>query len=438
MSNPFDDGNEHAEADETTPLSGKKKVDEVSLWNNPNLNVSVTYLLAMGICGLVLVALGATLDDITDNFGKDSTDVGTVFIARGAGAIFGAIGSSVVFAKFEGNKVICVSLVGVAAVMATLPFCNTEAFLHILFFILGFFTSITDTGCQIMTRKVHGKKAGPWLGANTVAFGISGCIVPLLQIMAHNVIVQCMVYTALVLGVAIRAIAGPNPEQYGRIKPPKNARGGDNTPLHFKVEFVISFMVFCLVGGKVAATAFLEKFVSDTDVVADHNKASLLLVMWLLIAVGRFAGILDQTQVTNRTLPIHLGLLLFLGGISVFFVLAYPHSPSAIWTGIALYGLWNGPCVGYCYDWNNRLTYPTEKSMAIVMFGLNLGASLVPYIVAFAWNHSDMGPYALPYVMMSTMLIPLPFLVISSSLSYDPAITAQLQDGSDRKSLSPL
>jgi hypothetical protein len=61
-------------------------------------------------------------------------------------------------------------------------------------------------------------------------------------------------------------------------------------------------------------------------------------------------------------------------------ILWFPDSGECLWIGVAFYGLFNGPCVGYCYDLNNRITYPTEKSMSIVMFGLNFGASLVPYI----------------------------------------------------------
>jgi hypothetical protein len=49
--------------------------------------------------------------------------------------------------------------------------------LHVLFAGLGFGTAVTDTGCQIMTRKAHGKRAGPWLGGNTVTFGVAGALV---------------------------------------------------------------------------------------------------------------------------------------------------------------------------------------------------------------------------------------------------------------------
>ena len=44
---------------------------------------------SMGICAIVLVALGATLSDIARQCGTKATAVGTVFLARGAGATQG-------------------------------------------------------------------------------------------------------------------------------------------------------------------------------------------------------------------------------------------------------------------------------------------------------------------------------------------------------------
>jgi hypothetical protein len=71
--------------------------------------------------------------------------------------------------------------------------------------------------------------------------------------------------------------------------------------------------------------------------------------------------------------------------------------------GVAFYDLFNGPCVGYCYDLNNRITYPSEDSMAIVMFGLNFGASLVPYITALTWERGG-GPESLMIAIFINVL----------------------------------
>ena len=49
------------------------------------------YMCAMGVCGVVLTAIGSTLDSLASDCGTTSLKVGTVFLARGAGAITGAL-----------------------------------------------------------------------------------------------------------------------------------------------------------------------------------------------------------------------------------------------------------------------------------------------------------------------------------------------------------
>lgn len=59
-----------------------------------------------------------------------------------------------------------------------MPFITSVWTLHGAFLAIGFSTSVIDTGCQIMTQKIHGTKAGPWIGANTVALSITGVAPP--------------------------------------------------------------------------------------------------------------------------------------------------------------------------------------------------------------------------------------------------------------------
>ena len=44
--------------------------------------------------------------------------------------------------------------------MLATPFVTSAKLLHAVFFGLGFGTAVTDTGCQIMTRKVAGVGGG--------------------------------------------------------------------------------------------------------------------------------------------------------------------------------------------------------------------------------------------------------------------------------------
>ena len=158
------------------------------------------YANAMGVCGIVLVALGSTLSALAADCGTTETAVGTVFIARGIGAITGALGSARLYAPpRRGNAVMVVVLLLLSIVLLYMPFVRDVWVLHATWFLLGACTATLDTGCQIMTRKVHGVHAGPWLGANTVCFAIAGALVPLIEIVTGELFAQ---YATLARGRA--------------------------------------------------------------------------------------------------------------------------------------------------------------------------------------------------------------------------------------------
>lgn len=390
--------------------------------------IGIGYMLAMGVCGTVLVALGSTLESLAENVGKTSTVVGSVFITRGSGAILGAICSAKLYKWFPGNSVMFVGLLSISCILTAMPFVKSNVILHVFFLFLGLGTAVTDTGCQIMTRKLHGKMAGPWLGANTVSFGISGAFVPIIELSTSSLYLQYFSVSGIVMLVALVIGLGPNPEKNGRLPSgPLRMFDGRNFVIpHYHVEIVISIMVFFFIGGKVAITAYLATYVDETDVIKDEKGTYLVLVLWIAITVGRLAGVYDQRFLSNKTLPIHLTVFCVGGFLSMLLIIWFPNNSQALWIGVAFYGLFNGPCVGYCYDLNNRMTHPSEASMSIVMFGLNFGASLIPYVTSVIWDLGG-GPSALILVTFATMLIPLPLLHLTKYLSYDSKINPRLR-----------
>ena len=102
----------------------------------------------------------------------------------------------------------------------------------------------------------------------------------------------------------------------------------------------------------------------------------------------------------------------------MFLIFLCPESPAAMWIGTAVYGLFYRPTIGFCQDLNNKLTLPTEKSVAIVMVGLNYGASFVPYFTTVLWDLHGTGPIVLIIIVGSSMLVPLPLLYIARCVSF--------------------
>lgn len=170
-------------------------------------------------------------------------------------------------------------------------------------------------------------------------------------------------------------------------------------------------------------SSYIEDFVVGSGVVSTESKAWALMAVWVSIALGRFAGLWDQIQLNARgsaaihSLYRHLAFWVMGGLLGGVIWLAFPHSGVAFFLAIIFYGFGNGPCVGYCYDLNNRLTHASETGMSIVMFGLNFGASLVPYAATLLWEKTPVSYHAVPIFVTLSMAMPLPLLYLTRPIN---------------------
>lgn len=158
------------------------------------------------------------------------------------------------------------------------------------------------------------------------------------------------------------------------------------------------------------ATAYLESYVDGTDVIDDSHAELLIVVLWTAITVGRLAGLQDQRHLTLPRLYRHSTILFLSGAAAAGAILVFQSSAFVLWAGIAAYGLYNGPTVGYCYDLNNRVTMPSEMGMSVVMFGLNFGASIVPYMISWVWDYTGL-PQTLMVIILLSQLFPYPLML---------------------------
>lgn len=415
--------------------------------------LGVAYMMAMGVCGIVLVAIGSNLRGLAANCNMSATQLGTVFIARGAGAIFGAVASSKLFCWFRstGNRVMILTLVALSILVMILPAVSDVYTMHALFAALGTCTAVIDTGCQIQTRKVHGIAAGPWLGCNTISFSLSGALVPIIALITGgSLFAQCTILSTVIIISIILMCIPKGPES---LPPPKaafaprhrmkqkpsntedassgagavsfagagkedgaTADGGEGDgsgklskkkSWPYVVESLAAWEVFWLIGGKVAATSYLTSYVDSMEVISASGANLLLVVLWIGISLGRLVGVFEQINLSTARLYLHIRIQLWLGASGMALVLSFPGSGPCLWIGVCVYGVSNGPTIGYIYDLCNRTTAASEKGMSIVMFGLNIGASFIPYLVSFTWD-SGAGPITLPVVIMISHLLPIP------------------------------
>ena len=378
--------------------------------------ISFGYLFAMAVCGFIIVALGSTLTGLASNVGYSVYDIGTVFVARGMGCILGTIASSILYTKFSGNTIITITVLFAAVILAWLPYCTSLLLLHIAFFLLGLITAVTETGSQIMMVKFHQDDAGPWVGANSTAFCVSGIIVPAVQLATSNIHYEYMVYAVCVALSGVWLLLSPDPEKNGRIQP----RRPDSVSAiseHYWVEVIIGLMIFLMIGGGESITFYLKPYVHDTVAIDPAHDSLIFLVFFLWVTIGKVLGIVDQNTLTNTTIVSHFALLLLGSVCGLALIYIYPESGWVLWAGISLFGLCQGPAIGYCFDLCNRFSNASELSMSILMLGLNLGVTVVPYLASLYWS-TYAGPIAVIEVGLLCMMLCIPLLYCAKLFSY--------------------
>jgi predicted MFS family arabinose efflux permease len=146
-----------------TDISMKQaEIDEFARRARLRTIVSGTaYIFSMSMCGIILATLGITLVALAENVGRSATSLGALFISRGIGAVSGSVGSAKLYQHIKGNYVMAASLAILMLTLLYIPWNTSLINLHISFFVFGLGTAITDTGCQILTRRLHRDRAGP-------------------------------------------------------------------------------------------------------------------------------------------------------------------------------------------------------------------------------------------------------------------------------------
>lgn len=381
--------------------------------------ISIGYMFAMGICGFIIVALGTTLSGVAANVGYSAYDIGTVFVARGIGCIAGTVASSVLYAQFKGKHMLIATSCVTVAVLFWMPYCRDYYLLHMAYFLLGFITSVTETGSQLMMIKFHGANAGPWCGANSMSFCVSGIVVPAVQMVTSDLYSEYFCYASFVAFSAIWIICCPDPEKNGRIESqgPGDESSADVEVQHYHVELLISLMIFLMIGGGEGIMFYLKIYINDTGVLPNEDGPTIFLVFFIAVTVGKLIGIADQAYLTNDSIVMHFFVLLAGSSVALGYIWYYPDDSNALWLGITFFGACQGPAIAYCFDLCNRLALCTELSISILMLGMNLGVSLVPYMASLLWT-KYLGPISIFCVGTWTMVLCIPLLFLAPRFSY--------------------
>lgn len=150
-----------------------------------------------------------------------------VFISRGLGAGLGALLSSKLYLVITGKVLVSISLFLLAGCVLSMALISRVTMLIVNFGAVGFLTAVIAAGSQIMTHRLHGSAAGPWLGANTIAFGVSGAFSPLIGFLTGSLVVEYSILASMAVCIAFFLVVMPEPhKQVGLLFEVSGCRNG--------------------------------------------------------------------------------------------------------------------------------------------------------------------------------------------------------------------
>lgn len=174
-----------------------------------------------------------------------------------------------------------------------------------------------------------------------------------------------------------------------------------------------------------AVTAYLRQFGDEFKVLSEPDRvgptssagntgfdsstssAGLLVVfLWLAITVGRLVGLRLQRSLTLQRAYWQLMVFCVGGFAAALAWLVIKGSTGVLWAMVIVFGVFNGPALGYCYDLSGRISPNPGNAAAVAMFGVGAGASVVPVLVSWSWELTT-SPYTLPLWLFVSHAIPL-------------------------------
>lgn len=154
-------------------------------------------------------------------------------------------------------------------------------------------------------------------------------------------------------------------------------------PLNHHVDILCSIILFFVLGCNETVIFFLEDFIYLNIAPSDVFVSQIYLCFCISLATASAIFIYIQSYLnTNNILHFLFVSIILQSLFAIIILISPPHHTNTILTSILCYGFFSSSSLSILFDVSNRYSYPTIVSSALLLVGLNLGAGLVPYIVA--------------------------------------------------------
>lgn len=175
----------------------------------------------------------------------------------------------------------------------------------------------------------------------------------------------------------------------------------------FAMDWLISGVIFLILSCQHVYVAYIISFQRATMGTTNHG-SGLLSTLWAATILSRLAAILLQLRgYTNKLLVNSIMVLSVIASLSSSLLFGpainrqhlSAGQSAGVWVATVLFGSSTGPVLGYCFDLSHRISVSKEESVAITIFGLNMGSAILPWFLVYLWSTVGLGPLSFPLIL---------------------------------------
>jgi MFS transporter, FHS family, Na+ dependent glucose transporter 1 len=370
------------------------------------LNKTLSYYGAFIGLGLILGSLGPTIPGLAELTGSTLDALSTIFVAKSAGYLTGALFGGRLFDRYPGNPLLAIMLALMAIGMALVPLSITITLLAAVLFFIGFGEGALDAGGNTLLVWLYPTGLGPWMNGLHFFFGVGAFISPL--IVAHvlssggSISEVYWILAALLVPLTIYVGVLPSPtiahhasEQQTSLKE------------HRLTIVLVGGLLFAAVGAEVGYGNWLYTYALKRDLATTRTAAELTSAYWAAFTVGRLAGI----PLAARTTPNRILILCFAGIVAASLGILYrPDSQWVLWGGTIAAGISVAPMFATIISLAEARMPISGRATGWFFVGSSTGGMSIPWVIGQLFE--TQGTAWTFYVVLADVFVGLVVLVI--------------------------
>ncbi|MFL7814159.1 MAG: MFS transporter [Anaerolineales bacterium] len=359
---------------------------------------ALAFFLSIAILGAFTALGGPALPSLADNTSSTLEQISLYFVLGSLGYLLGSLLGGRAYDRLAGNRLLALTLLGVAVSGALIPTAHRLQWLLLAQFILGLAQGANDVGCNTLLLWAHGEDVGPYINGLHFSFGVGTAIAPLVLagFIALGSGIQWAFWVFTVMSLPVVAWLWTLPEAPTTVQHTSNSKP---TAALFPVIFLVLAFVF-YVGGEVGFGNWIYTYALERGLGTVITSAYLTSAFWGTFTAGRLLGV----WISSRFRPIPVLVVDLLGSlVSLVVIFLWPGSASALWIGAVGCGLFMASVFPTMLVLAGERLEVSGKVTSWFLVGGGAGSMIIPWVIGQSFPR--FGPLSMPSLVAAAMLL---------------------------------